>query len=134
MCDYSLHNVKTRPAQVGDKLTTRLFKSGTQGFSAPEDKSVAVCLLPGTELSFTAEVLRVRSPWTTSALNSRTAIFRQINKENPATHHDALEFPDGQIVLLTYLEEDQIATVLQLPVIQQWQNAARLLVDNDLGA
>ena len=115
MCDYSLHNVKTRPAQVGDKLTTRLFKSGTRGFSAPEDKSVAVCLLPGTELSFTAEVLRVRSPWTTSALNSRTAIFRQINKENPATHHDALEFPDGQIVLLTYLEEDQIATVLQLP-------------------
>ena len=47
MCDYSLHNVKTRPAQVGDKVTTRLFKSGTRGFCAPEDKSVAVCLLPG---------------------------------------------------------------------------------------
>ena len=29
MCDYSLHNVKTRPAQVGDKLTTRKFNSGT---------------------------------------------------------------------------------------------------------
>jgi len=39
MCDYSLHNVKTRPAQVGDKVTTRLFKSGTRGFCAPEDKS-----------------------------------------------------------------------------------------------
>jgi hypothetical protein len=32
-----------------------------------------------------------------------------------ATHHDALEFPDGQIVLLTRLCEDQQATVLQLP-------------------
>ena len=48
MCDYSLHNVKTRPAQVGDKVTTRLFKSGTRGFCAPQYKSVAVCVLPGT--------------------------------------------------------------------------------------
>src|SRR5271169_6876377 len=61
MCDYSLHNVKTRPAQVGDKLTTRKFDSGTRGFSAPEDINVAVCLLPGTELSFTHEVRRIRS-------------------------------------------------------------------------
>src|SRR3984893_9856981 len=44
-----------------------------------------------------------------------TALFRQINKDNPHTHHDALEFPDGQIVLLTDLFEDQEATVLQLP-------------------
>jgi hypothetical protein len=46
MCDYSLHNVKTRPAQVGDKLTTRLFGWSTGGFAASEDKSVAVCLSP----------------------------------------------------------------------------------------
>jgi hypothetical protein len=44
-----------------------------------------------------------------------TAIFRQINKEKIAAHHDALEFPDGQIVLLTSLSEGQQATVLQLP-------------------
>jgi hypothetical protein len=30
-------------------------------------------------------------------------------------HHDALELPDGQIILLTHLNEGQIATVLQLP-------------------
>jgi hypothetical protein len=34
-------------------------------------------------------------------VNQTTALFRQINKDNPHTHHDALEFPDGQIVLLT---------------------------------
>ena len=44
-----------------------------------------------------------------------TAIFRQINKEKVVAHHDALEFPDGQIVLLTSLSEGQQATVLQLP-------------------
>jgi hypothetical protein len=55
-----LHNVKSRPAKVGDKLTTR-------------------------------------------------------NQNDPRTHHDALEFPDGQIVLLTFLHEGLQATVLQLP-------------------
>jgi hypothetical protein len=56
MCDYSLHHVKSRPAKVGDKLNTRNFGMGTRGFSAPEDASVAVCVLPGTELSFANEV------------------------------------------------------------------------------
>jgi hypothetical protein len=32
-----------------------------------------------------------------------------------AAHHDALEFPDGRIVLLTLLCEGQQAAVLQLP-------------------
>jgi hypothetical protein len=35
--------------------------------------------------------------------------------EEPNAHHDALEFPDGQIVLLTRLCGGQHATVLQLP-------------------
>jgi hypothetical protein len=39
----------------------------------------------------------------------------QGNKDQPRTHHDALEFPDGTSVLLTDLLEDQEATVLQLP-------------------
>ena len=117
MCDFSLHNVKSRPARVGDTLTTRQFPSGTRGFCALEDATVAVCLLPGTELSFAQDVRRVRSwPWTKIFTDHKTAIFRQINQNNPATHHDALEFPDGQIVLLTLLEQGQHATVLQLPV------------------
>ena len=43
------------------------------------------------------------------------ARFRQINTDRPHTHHDALEFPDGEVVLLTELWESQHATVLQLP-------------------
>ena len=73
MCDYSLHNVKTRPAKVGDKLITRQFHSGTTGFSAPEDASMAVCVLPGTELSFRDEVRRVRLwLWTKNTINHKT--------------------------------------------------------------
>ena len=116
MCDFSLHAVKSRPAKVGDKLTTRNFGTGTGGFAAPEDKQVAVCLLPGTELSFADVVRRIRAwPWTRAVINHKTAIFRKINQHDPIHHHDALEFPDGKIVLLTFLEPGQQATVLQLP-------------------
>ena len=48
-------------------------------------------------------------------LGYATAIFRQVNKNEPLKHHDALEFPDGRIALLTKLSEGQEATVLQLP-------------------
>jgi hypothetical protein len=114
MCDYSLHNVKSRRAKVGDKLTTRNFGTGTRGFAAPEDASMAVCLLPGTELSFVEEVAGVRL-WWSKIIEYKTVIFRQVNQNNPRAHHDALEFPDGQIVLLTFLPEGLQATVLQLP-------------------
>ena len=56
MCDYSLQNVSSRPAKVGDRLTTRDFGTGTRGFCAAEDAGMAVCILPGTELSFAGEV------------------------------------------------------------------------------
>ena len=118
MCDYSLHNVKSRAAKVGDKLTTRNFNTGTRGFAAPEDVSTAVCVLPGTELAFASQV-RCRPSGLfglkVTTLNHSAAIFRQVNKDEPRAHHDALEFPDGQIVLLTALFEGQEATVLQLP-------------------
>ena len=118
MCDYSLHTAKHRPAKVGDRLVTRNFNTGTRGFAAPEDARTAVCVLPGTELAFEKEVRSARIGlfgWKIKTIEHTTAIFRQVNKNEPRTHHDALEFPDGQIELLTDLAEGQEATVLQLP-------------------
>ena len=118
MCDYSLHNVKSRPAKVGEKLTTYHFNTCTTGFAAPEDIDTAVCVLPGTELAFASAVRSNRPGWLTwrvITLPHTTAIFRQVNRDKIYAHHDALEFPDGQMVLLTQLLEGQEATVLQLP-------------------
>jgi hypothetical protein len=42
VCDYSLHNVKSRPARIGEKLRTHSFNAWTGGFAAPEDVSTAV--------------------------------------------------------------------------------------------
>ena len=118
MCDYSLHEVQSRPAKVGDKLTTtRFLRAITRGFADVDQPGVAVCLLPGTELAFEAEVrcdapLPLLRKWKSQY---KVARFRQVNLDRPATHHDALEFPDGRIKLLTTLCEGQRATVLQLP-------------------
>ena len=119
MCDYSLHLVASRPAKVGDKLVTTKFKNSlTRGFAAVGEPTVAVCLLPGTEVAFETEVEceHVFKVFRSQKLISeKVARFRQINMEEHNAHHDALEFPDGQIVLLTRLCEGQHATVLQLP-------------------
>jgi len=102
------------PAKVGEKLVTYNFGTGTRGFAAPEDCSVAVCLFPGTELAFETPV-KYQTPLMFRANTGHTvAIFRQIHKSAAHTHHDALEFPDGEIMLLTRLCEGQKATVLTL--------------------
>ncbi|HEY7243157.1 MAG TPA: hypothetical protein VH678_04645 [Xanthobacteraceae bacterium] len=118
MCDYSLQTVRSRPAKADDKLTTHHFNTCTTGFAAPEAIDTAVCVLPGTELAFaTAVRCRPRGffAWKPRVIHHTTAIFRQVNRDDPRTHHDALEFPDGQMVLLNDLLEGQAATVLQLP-------------------
>ena len=120
MCDYSLHNVASRPARIEDKLvTTKFSNSITRGFAAVGEPHVAVCLLPGTEIAFDqpvdCEPLFGAGILPNKKIRQRLARFRQINMHNAVTHHDAVEFPDGQIVLLTRLCEGQRATVLQLP-------------------
>ena len=119
MCDYSLHDVASRPAKVGDKLvTTQFVNSITRGFAAVGEPHVAVCLLPGTEVAFEKEIECLGSflNWNRAKrIGEKVARFRQVKKDQPHIHHDALEFPNGECVLLTRLCDGQFATVLQLP-------------------
>ncbi len=130
MCDYSLGLVASRPAKVGDKLVTTKFENSmTRGFAAIGEPNVAVCLLSGTEVAFETEVKYERffalfPSMRFGKLGKKVAQFRQINVGRPNVHHDALEFPDGEIVLLTRLCEGQHATVLQLPASARPVNAA----------
>jgi hypothetical protein len=118
MCDYSLQHVASRPAKIGDKLVASQFvNSITRGFTAVGEPGVAVCLLPGTELVFDRDVEcdHALGFFPNKKLRENVARFRQINLDNPHQHHDALEFPSGQVVLLTRLCAGQRAAVLQLP-------------------
>lgn len=119
MCDYSLHGMASRPAKVGDGLITTQFPHTiTTGFADIGEPNVAVCLRPGTELVFdyAPECWRPIMRWRRRQLPSTVARFRHVNPQRLDAHHDALEFSDGTIVLLTRLCPGQRATVLQLPV------------------
>jgi hypothetical protein len=119
MCDYSLQDIASRPATVGDELVSTSFKDMlTRGFASPKEPAVAVCLMPGTEVAFAAapvEYAGVLPFLPYRRIENRVARFRQVNLKYPTAHHDALEFPDGKIVLVTALKEGQRLTVLQLP-------------------
>lgn len=118
MCDYSLQHVASRPAQAGERLvSTRFPTSMTRGFTGVGEPNVAVCLLPGTEVAFDREVeAEPNFPLLPKRrIGERVARFRQVDLDKPATHHDALEFANGEIILLTRLVEGQMATVVQLP-------------------
>ena len=113
MCDYSILATKTRNAETGDRLVTTSFGHGTSGFAPEGDCETAVCVMPGTELAFDEPVKRIY--WKEAPNGYTTAIFRQINKDQARMHHDVVEFPNGDHALLTFLNEGQHATVLQLP-------------------
>jgi hypothetical protein len=126
MCDYSLHLVATRPAKVGDRLvSTRFANSITRGFAEVGEPAVAVCLAPGTELAFERDIeCDAVLPFLPSKkLRQRVACFRYAENRFADAHRDALEFPNGKMVLLTRLCEGQHATVLQLPANPQEERA-----------
>ena len=118
MCDYSLHNVASRPAKLGDKLAVTDFAiTITRGFAAGGEPDVAVCILPGTELVFEdcVQYHHALSHRGMARVNHKVTRFRQVNLDDPHVHHDALEFPGGEIVMVTHLVAGQKAIVLQLP-------------------
>lgn len=130
MCDFSLQAFKSRPAVVGEKLETRNFGTGTTGFCSPLDPDCAICLTPGTELAFDAPIHT--NKWTYYGIEAKedevypsVAKFSQVNKEVKHAHHDQLEFPDGQVLLLTNLSPGQTATVLQLPAAPKTEEEVR---------
>ena len=117
MCDYSLDLVASRPAKVGDKLVSTSFPhTTTRGVASVENRHMAVCLLPGTELAFDEEIRCETGMLPSWRMGHRVAKFRQVDTDRSNVHHDALEFPDGKTILLTNLSKGQLATVLQLPV------------------
>src|SRR6195256_1932587 len=123
MCDYSLHAVASRPAKVGETLVTTGFHgTSTRGFAAKEEPGVAVCLLPGTELAFENDVRYNRNWLSTKSAGFAVARFCTSEPRVPHQHHDAIAFPDGNMVLVNLLSEGQYARVLQLPVIRREQH------------
>ncbi|MGJ4941509.1 hypothetical protein ACQR1W_13125 [Bradyrhizobium sp. HKCCYLS1011] len=115
MCDYSLHTVSSRDAEISDVLVSCRFPgTETRGFCSKEDPLTAVCLRPGTELAFEDDV-RIKGLFFRRKVGAQLARFRKVDTNKPTEHHDALEFANGRIVKVTDLATGQRARVLQLP-------------------
>jgi hypothetical protein len=119
---YSQHAVASRPAKVGDRLVSTKFTNCiTRGFAAIGEPTIAVCLLPGTELAFEQEVKsnhllgRIVPRSRFGKLGTKVARFCYLKAAQPHVHHDALELPNGLIMRVTRLRTGQRARVLQLP-------------------
>jgi hypothetical protein len=134
MCDYSLHAVASRPAEVAETLVSTKFQSTTtRGFASPDNPQVAVCLRPGTEIAFENDA-QSDGMLFRKDVGDRLARFRQVDLHQPAQHHDALEFSNGAIVLVTDLVPGQRATVLQLPAnpVEQKAGVAQSAARHDI--
>jgi hypothetical protein len=88
MCDYSLHHVANRLAEIEDMLVATKFRNAiTRGFAAVGQPNVAVCLLPGTEIAFDENVECEPSFGTgllpNKKIGQRLARFRQVNWTTP---------------------------------------------------
>lgn len=120
MCDYSLQFISSRSAVAGESLITRHLGI-TTGFVPVNGDEVAVCVLPGTEIAFDEEIVAAGLghpryyPPAFRTMGTNVGRFRQVSKDLPDVHHDALELPNGDVILLAWLKPDQKATVLQLP-------------------
>ncbi len=128
MCDYSLHLKSSRPAKVADRLVTTAFAdSTTRGLATIDEPNVAVCLLPGTEVTFDDEVEYNYGfdPLAKIRISERVARFREIDRDRDDVHHDAFEFPSGQVILVHRLCSGQRVTVLQLLAVTELNGTER---------
>ena len=119
MCDYSLEHLASRPARNRRQVGYYKLQVLPHGrFLRRWRAEVAVCLRPGTELAFDREIrIPARFLLRSKKLGEMVARFRQVNIGCREMHHDALELPDGEIILVTRLCEGQTATVIQLPAV-----------------
>src|SRR5260370_20719852 len=100
MWGYSLQLVASRAAMVGDKLVSTKFSNAiTGGFAAVGEPNVAACLLPRTEVAFEKEVEYEHALGFFPNLKPRIkfggkeAPFREVKKDQPHVHPDALALP-----------------------------------------
>ena len=106
MCDYSLEMYRSRPAQKGEEYISNKFPTGSVGFVAPGDQSVAICMNCDTELELANIPAHLREQAGLS--DTEIATFTQI--DGPY-HRDAVRFRNGKVLTLQQLGPGIIASL-----------------------
>lgn len=115
MCDYSLEVYRSRPAQAGERYQTHLFSSGTIGFIAPGDPSVAVCMACDTRLKLEG----LPEPVQRSCGIGPDEMVTFIRLED-GLHHDGVRFDNGAQVRLQQLGPGVKGWLIESLVDRSW--------------
>lgn len=102
MCDYSLENVKSVKAVVGEKYVVTRFPSNSVGFAPEAQTDCAACVEVGTLLRLSSKDGEV------------VVRMTKANETIAYAHHDAVEMPDGSVRLLGTLP---IGSTMELSAI-----------------
>jgi hypothetical protein len=119
MCDYSLEQYHSRPAVAGERYETHRFPSGTVGFVAPGDRSVAVCMACDTRLELEDIPEAVQKACGVSS--NESAVFARLEG---GPHFDGVRFANNAEVTLQRLGPGVKANVIDTLTTETWTREA----------
>jgi hypothetical protein len=107
MCDYSLEAYRTRPAEVGEKLTLERFPSGSMGFATGPRCDLAVCVAADTQLRLEGIGETVQKTYGVGAVEEVV-----MTRLEGGPYKDAVKFSNGTEILLQRLDRGVTAMIL----------------------
>jgi hypothetical protein len=124
MCDYSLEHYQNRPARKGEPYETTRFTSGSIGFIAPGNHSVAICMACDTRLTIQNVPLDLQRRLSTAATETVTFV-----RLDAGLYRDGVRFDNGKSVSLqelgvgvkATLEDEMVEPLPELGPQAQWQ-------------
>jgi hypothetical protein len=106
MCDYSLTEVRSRPARKGETYVTHRFQTGAVGLVSPGDPTTAVCVAADTRLRIANLPDRLRSRRGIASDDLVTFV-----RLDGGFFRDGIAFGDGACLRLQDLPEGVTMTV-----------------------
>lgn len=95
MCDYSLEHYQSRPARQGEEYVTHRFASGSIGFVAPNEPSVAVCMTCDMRLKLQGLPVLMQARLKVALVEVVT--FTRLDS---GLYRDGVRFDNGQLLSL----------------------------------
>src|SRR5579883_723616 len=149
MCDYSLHAIRNRLANDGDRLIVHRFETGSIGLAADRSEmgvpaterkrgfwrklfmigaesdrpDCAVCIPPGASLVLHNIPSRIRREY--GVEETEYVTFTQISADENA-YRDAVRFRNGRTILLQRLDPGQKVKVLTVSGAEHGEIAPRV--------
>jgi len=118
MCDYSLEMYHSRPATVGEEYVSHRFPSGSVGFVAAGETSVAVCMACDSRLRLENVSEHVQRTYGVKGSEEVVFIRREVGP-----HHDAVRFSNGAELTLQQLGPNVSASVTDALTANAWEPA-----------